>query len=121
MNYEKYYSPEQLEKLEKRRQAIGPDRIAAVQNEWQELFAAYDEALHAGLDPGCEEVQALARKSAALIGEFTGGDPGIAASLGAMYKSEGAENVMHGNGMDMAPGVWEYMGRATAALGESQE
>ncbi|MDH3205427.1 MAG: TipAS antibiotic-recognition domain-containing protein [Gemmatimonadota bacterium] len=50
MNYEKYYTPEQLKQLEQRRQAIGPERIAAVQNEWQELFAAYTEAMNAGLD-----------------------------------------------------------------------
>jgi hypothetical protein len=25
--------------------------------------------------------------------------------------------VMQGHGMDMAPGLWEYMGRARAALG----
>jgi len=37
-----------------------------------------------------------------------------------MYQSEGAENVMQEHGMSTAPGLREYMGRATAALGESK-
>lgn len=69
-----------------------------------------------GLDPTSEEVRALARESAALIREFTGGDPGIAASLGNMYRSEGPVNLMSGHGMRMTPGLWEYMGEARAAL-----
>jgi DNA-binding transcriptional MerR regulator len=118
MNYAKYYTPEQLERLEQRREAVGQDRMDEVQTEWQDLLAAYTEAMNQGLDPASDEVQVLARKSAGLIGEFTGGDPGISASLGNMYKTEGAENVMQGHGMQMAPGLWEYMGQAKAALGE---
>jgi DNA-binding transcriptional MerR regulator len=116
MSYEKYYTPEQLEQLAVRREAVGEARIQQVQEEWQELFAAYEKAMAAGLDPASEEVEPLARKSAALIGEFTGGDPGIAASLGNLYRSEGPEKVMSSHGMGMAPGLWEYMGKARAAL-----
>lgn len=114
--HEKYYSPEQLEQLERRRAEVGEDRIAEAQREWQDLFAAYTSAMERGLDPASEEVQALARKSAALIDEFTGGDPGIAESLRNMYAGEGADSVMASHGMQMAPGLWEYVGRATAAL-----
>jgi MerR family transcriptional regulator, thiopeptide resistance regulator len=116
MSYEKYYTAEQLEQLAARRQQVGEARMQQVQVEWQELFAAYQRAMDAGLDPASDEVKALARKSAALIGEFTGGDPGIAASLGKMYRSEGPDRVMASHGMPMAPGLWEYMGQARAAL-----
>lgn len=116
MRFEKYYTPEQLERLAARREEVGEERIHQVQEEWQELFAAYERAMSEGLDPAGEEVQVLARRSAALIAEFTGGDPGIAASLGAMYRSEGPENVLEGTGMRTAPGLWEYMGKARAAL-----
>jgi hypothetical protein len=111
------YTPQPLNKLQQTHATLGQDRIEEVQREWQDLFAAYTEAMTEGLDPASERVQALARKSAELIGEFTGGDPGISASLGNMYRAEGAENVMQGHGMQMAPGLWEYMGRARAALG----
>jgi len=116
MSYTKYYTPEQLDQLARRREDVGEARIKQVQDEWQELFAAYGRAMEAGLDPASEEVRALARKSAALIEEFTGGDSGIASSLGNMYRSEGPAKVLDGHGMRMPPGLWEYMGRARAAL-----
>ena len=116
MSYEKYYSPEQLEKLAGRADEVGEDRIREVQKEWAELFAAYGEAMQAGLDPASEEVRALARTSASLIAEFTGGDPGIRHSLAAMYRAEGGERMLSSHGMQLPPGLWEYMGAARAAL-----
>jgi hypothetical protein len=120
MNYAKHYTPEQLEQLERRQRQVGRERIEEVQREWQELFAAYTEAMSAGLDPASDEVLELARKSASLIEEFTGGDPGIRDSLSNMYRVDGPEEVLEGHGMQMAPGLWEYMGRARAAL-EAEE
>ncbi len=116
MSYEKHYTAEQLDQLAARREEVGEERMQAVQQEWQTLFEAYENAMQAGLDPASDEVKALARKSAALIQEFTGGDPGIAASLGNMYRSEGPDRVMSSHRMQMAPGLWEYMGKARAAL-----
>jgi DNA-binding transcriptional MerR regulator len=116
MRYEKYYSGEQLEQLAARREEVGEERMRQVQEEWTQLFADYAKAMDEGFDPASEEVKQLARKSTALIREFTGGDPGIAASLGKMYRSEGPQNVMATHGMQMAPGLWEYMGKARAAL-----
>lgn len=120
MNFEKYYSPEQLDYLRKRSEQVGAERMQEVQREWQELFAAYGQAMEQGLDATSEEVLSLARRSAALIEEFTGGDEGIRDSLAAMYRAEGAENVLGHQGVRMEPGVWEYMGRASAALRDSE-
>jgi DNA-binding transcriptional MerR regulator len=114
MSYEKYYTPEQLDELGERREQAGEARMQQVQQEWQDLFAAYERAMNAGVDPASAEVQALARRSAALIGEFTGGNPGIAASLDNMYRQEGSKPLE--SHMQMAPGLWEYMGKARAAL-----
>jgi hypothetical protein len=36
-----------------------------------------------------------------------------------MYRKEGGENVMTTHGMGMKPGLWEFMGKARAALEES--
>jgi hypothetical protein len=41
-------------------------------------------------------VQALVRRSGELIRQFTGGDPGIAASLKRMYEEEGPERASRG-------------------------
>jgi DNA-binding transcriptional MerR regulator len=116
LSYEKYYSPEQLEQLSERKEEVGEERILEVQREWESLFAAYTRAMEQGLDPAGEDVKALARRSAALIRQFTGGNAGIAASLGAMYRAEGGPSVMASQGMQMAPGLWEYMQEAAAAL-----
>jgi len=116
MRYEKYYTPAQLDQLAQRREEVGEERIRAVEREWKDLFAAFEKAMEEGRDPASEEVKALARKSASLVGEFTGGDREIRASLDTMYRTEGPQEVMAGHGMEMAPGLWEYMGRARAAL-----
>lgn len=118
---EGYYTPEQLERLARHREEVGEDRIKEVEREWKELFAAYERAMSAGVDAASEEVLALARRSEALIGEFTGGDAGIESSLTTMYRTEGPENVMAQHGMSTTPGLWEYMGKATQALRKTRE
>jgi len=116
MNYEKYYTPEQLDQFAERRETVGEERIQEVQEEWSRLFSAFGKAMEDGLDADSPEVKMLARKSAALIEEFTGGDPGIMRSLSTMYREEGAETVLEGHGMSMRPGLWEYMAKARAAV-----
>lgn len=116
MSVERYYAPEQLDYLRKRKKEVGAERMQAAGQEWEELFDAYREAMAQGLDPASEEVQALAQRSAALIEEFTGGDEGVRISLATMYRTEGAENVLRRQGMETESGLWEYMGRAAAVL-----
>lgn len=119
---EKHYTPEQLQQLASRREEVGEEGLRQGQDDWQELLAAYGNAMQSGLDPASEEVGALARRSAALIEQFTGGDPGIRASLGRMYAAEGAETIMARQGVDMKPGLWgEYMGKAADALKENSD
>lgn len=116
MSHERYYTPEQLEMLEGRAARLGQERVEEVQAAWAALFAAYEDAMEQGLDPGSERVQELARRSAELVEAFTGDDPGIADSLGTMYRAEGPEKVLEGHDMRLAPGLWEYMGEAGAIL-----
>lgn len=118
MNYEKYYSAVQLDQLAKRAAVVGEERIRAVEAAWKTLFAAFGKAMEDGLDPASPDVKRLARRSASLIEEFTGGDPGIMASLSSLYQGEGAHNVMAQNDMPLPPGLWEYMGKAQAAVRE---
>lgn len=87
---EKYYTPEQLAQIERRRVEVGEERIRQVQEEWPRLIGEVRAAMEAGKDPAGEEVQALARRWQALIAEFTGGDSGIAKSLERMYENEPA-------------------------------
>ena len=117
--FEKYYTPEQLKQLEERGREVGAERIEAVQKEWQEIFAAFSALDAAGAGPDDPRALELARRSNALIEEFTGGDSGIRASLGNMYRQEGAERVLEPHGFDAGGGgAWALMQRASRSLAD---
>jgi MerR family transcriptional regulator, thiopeptide resistance regulator len=109
--FEKYYTPEQLEQLERRRAAMGDDAVKAVEDEWRELYAEVRAHREAGTDPGDPAVQALVRRSGELVARFTGGDAVIAASLKRMYEKEGPARASRGFA-DRAD--LEYLDRARA-------
>jgi DNA-binding transcriptional MerR regulator len=111
---EQYYTPEQLEELEARRNALGEDGMARDQQDWADLLAEMDAERLAGTDVSDPRVQALAVRWQELIEAFTGGDPGIAASLQRMYSEEGPEKASRGA---VDPALMEYAGRAMAARG----
>jgi MerR family transcriptional regulator, thiopeptide resistance regulator len=86
--HEKYYTEEQLDRLARRGEELGPERTAEVEREWAQLFGTLSEARSAGVapeDPSLDPVRAHARELVAL---FTGGEPDMAASLGRMWGSE---------------------------------
>jgi DNA-binding transcriptional MerR regulator len=109
--FEKYYTSEQLQQLERRRQALGEDEIKRVEQEWKDLYAQVREHREQGTDPSDPAVQALVRRSGELIQMFTGGDPAIAASLQRMYEQEGPERASRGIA---EPEDLEYLERARA-------
>ena len=113
---EQYYTPEQLQQLEQRRQEFGDDEIKRVEQEWADLYARLRELREAGVDPGDPEPQALGRRAGELIEMFTGGDPGIRASLQRMYEQEGPEKASRGMG---SPEDFEYMNAIRAAADAS--
>jgi DNA-binding transcriptional MerR regulator len=110
--FERYYTPEQLAQLERRRAAMGDDAIKRVEDEWKELYAAVRAHREAGTDPADPAVQALVTRSGELIRMFTGGDPGIEASLKRMYEEEGPERASRGVA---DPADLEYLERARAS------
>lgn len=86
--FEKYYTPEQLEKLKKQGEVVGEDAIRDAEAAWQQLFADTRVEMDKGTDPKDPVVAPLAARMRALIEAFTGGDQGIERSLGNMYQSE---------------------------------
>ena len=109
---EQYYTPEQLQQLEARRDELGEDGMAKAQQDWADLIAEMDAERVADTDPADPKVQALADRWQALIQAFTGGDPGITASLKRMYDQEGAPKASRGA---MSPELSEYVQRVMAA------
>jgi DNA-binding transcriptional MerR regulator len=114
---EKYYTPEQLEGLQRRREEAGEageEMIRQGPQQWADLQADVRAAMDAGVDPTDPKAQALARRWFALVSGFTGGDPGLFRSLKRMYQNE---DTVHG--MDVAamrPGM-EWLAKAAAAAG----
>lgn len=109
---ERYYTPEQLDQLEQRRQALGEDAIKDVEREWGEIFATLKQEMDKGTDPADPRLRPIGERSRELLDMFTGGDPGIQAGLKRMYETEGPEKASRG----MAdPAVFEYLAQVRAA------
>jgi len=96
--FEKYYTPEQLQQLEQRRQDLGEDAIKAVEQEWQEIYAKLADLRERGVDPAAPEAQAVGDRAGELVQMFTGGDPGIARSRQRMYQNEDPQKLTRGMG-----------------------
>jgi len=107
--HERYYTPEQLEQLSRRADALGEDGMREAEQDWADLLAEVDAERRKGTDPGAERMQELAGRWQALIERFTGGDPGLAASLKDMYASEGPEKASRGA---VSPELMAYAGEA---------
>jgi len=113
---EQYYTKEQLVQLEARRQELGDDAIRQAERAWAELIAAVEAERADGSDPAGARMQQLATRWLELIEAFTGGDPGIAASLRAMYTEQGPQRASRGM---VDQGLFDYMGQAIAARSSS--
>ena len=116
--FEKYYTPEQAETLQKRAELLGEEGMRQGQAQWQELIEQVRAEKEKGTDPTSESVQTLARRWRELIEQFTGGDPGIEQSLNRMYQQERPEVASRGA---VDSDLFEYMGKAIAQLKGSDE
>jgi len=110
--FEKFYTPDQLKTLETRREALGEAGMAKAQSDWAELMGEVRAAMARGADPASEEMQALGKRWQGLVTAFTGGDAGIAESLGRLYREAPQEAETMG-GPDAA--VRHFMAQVAAA------
>lgn len=109
---EKYYTPEQLEKLRERAEMIGEERIRQAEAEWQELIEQVRAEMNNGTDPASERVQQLAARWMGLVKEFTDNRPDIERSVGRMWQQE---ETIHGIDTRGMREMMEYISKATAA------
>lgn len=110
---ESYYTAEQQEQLAERRQALGPEGMAAAEHDWAELIEAVRTEQAAGTDPADPRMLELAGRWRALIEQFTGGDDGIRQSLQQMYREQGSQTASRGM---VDPELMEYVGQALARV-----
>ena len=92
---------------------MDPEALQAVEAEWPRLIEAMRSAQQAGTPVDDPEVQRLAARWEELVGLFTGGDPGIRASLAKMYASDTKMRDDHGLDAELMG----YVARAQAAGG----
>ncbi|HRC87035.1 MAG TPA: MerR family transcriptional regulator [Thermoanaerobaculia bacterium] len=85
--FEKYITPEQMEKLDRRRVELGEEGIKAAEQEWPQLIAAMRAEMAKG-EPPSERAQQLSRRWMELVSQFTGGDSGLAQSVRTAYEQE---------------------------------
>ena len=111
---ERYYTPEQLDQLEQRRQTLGDDAIEDVEHEWAEIFATLRAEMDKGTDPADPRLRPLAERGRELVAMFTGGDPGITSALKKLWEKEDPETVSHGL---VDAEVMAYYGKVQAAAG----
>jgi MerR family transcriptional regulator, thiopeptide resistance regulator len=111
---ERYYTPEQLARLDARRDQLGPEGMQRAQDEWAQLIAEAKGHLERGTDPADPAMQEIVARWDGLIEQFTGGDPAIRASLQRMYAEKGPQEASRGM---VDPELMAYVGRARDASG----
>ena len=109
---ERYYTPEQLAELEERRAALGEEGMRKAEADWAALIAEAEALRSSGAAPTDPRAAELAGRWAALVERFTGGSPGLHASLNAMYETEGVERASRGA---VSQELFSWMGEAVAA------
>jgi MerR family transcriptional regulator, thiopeptide resistance regulator len=109
---ERYYTPEQLEELSRRADALGEEGMVKAQDDWTRLIAEVEAHREAGTDPADPRLTPLVERWHALVEQFTGGDRGIRASLQRMYDTEGPEKASRGA---VNAATMEYAQRAMRA------
>jgi MerR family transcriptional regulator, thiopeptide resistance regulator len=110
---ERHYTPEQLKALAGRRDALGPDGMEKAQQGWADLIADARALITRGLPPDAPEAAAVATRWQALVGAFTGGDPGIKGSLNSLYAAESPEVASRGM---VDRGLFDFIAQATQHL-----
>ena len=115
MKFENYFTPEQLQVLEERRESVGDERRLEVEAAWAEIIPKVRAAMENGVDPTTPEILALAQRWMALVHEFTGGDPAVAGAVKKMYESEGPA-LQEKLGNVPTAEMFSYISRSCAAL-----
>lgn len=113
---ETYYTPEQMEYLNQRRETIGEEVIQQGTADWANLFAELTVEMERGTDPADPKVQVLEQRRQALVNAFTGGNAGIERSLTRMWTEQG-DKLAAQHGYD--PKLLEYLGKVAEAAKHS--
>lgn len=105
---EKYYTPAQLETLQKRPFHLNEAEGKKYSDAWGEIFVELEKLKSSGVKPSDIRTKPVALKAKALIDEFTGGDKSIERSLENMYLHEGGGQMLRNHGLDVTDEQFAY-------------
>jgi DNA-binding transcriptional MerR regulator len=94
--YEKYYTTDQLERLERRREEVGEEAIAEAERGWAEVFATVRSEMDAGTDPRDPRLDSCRQRVRELLEAITGGEADMRASMNEMWSNEEPETLTRG-------------------------
>lgn len=110
--FEKYFSEEQLQTLEQRRQNLGEEVIENYGDSWLDIFDNIKKVMADNKPANSPEAVKLGKQALELIDLFTGGDSGIQQSLDNMYDSEGGAEMMKRQGYDVSQEQFDFLSQA---------
>jgi DNA-binding transcriptional MerR regulator len=112
---EQYFTPDQLERIHKRRSELGEEFLRQKQAEWADLISLLRTEMDRGTNPADAKVQALAERWLRLVEFSTGGDPAMKQAIKRHWEEQGDNLVaQYGRELDSRP-VWGYVENAIAA------
>jgi DNA-binding transcriptional MerR regulator len=112
MNNNKYFTQEQMDSLKKRGEALGPEKLQSIEQEWSGLLAKVRTEMEKGTSPDHPEVVQLAKHWKELINIFSGGDQEITRA-GERFHKENPNNELQ-FGLDKE--LYMFIGKALANL-----
>jgi DNA-binding transcriptional MerR regulator len=113
---ERYFTPEQLALIKRRRDEAGDELLRERQEDWAHLIADIRAKMEAGVDVNDAKVQLLAERWLEMVDETTAGDPQMAHSIKRLWDELGDSlAAQHGSQYDPRP-VFGYITKAVEAL-----
>lgn len=84
----KYFSPEDLDALARRKADMGEEQLLAAEAEWPDLIRSVQLEMQRATPPGSPRVLALALRWQALVQQFVGQNEGLRDKISTMYAQE---------------------------------
>ena len=112
----KYFTPEQMQKIQEKRDEAGREHLERGQEEWAELIALIRAEMDQGTDVSDPKVQSLARRWQDLVERSSLGDPAIRDAMKRLWEEQGDKlAAQFGEKYDSRP-IWGYITKAGEAM-----
>ena len=112
----KYFTPEQLQTFQAKRDEVGREALERGQEEWAEVIGLIRAEMENGTDVSDPKVQSLARRWQDLVERSSLGDPTIRDAMKRLWEEQGdALAAQFGSQYDSRP-IWDYISKAGAGM-----